>query len=518
MRMNLLRDCDAIVSSFGRRRIAFGAATVLALAVSIAPANAQNLLLNGGFEPSGGEVPSWTLNEFVTGSATILNTAELGTSTAAQSPTRHLWLRPFAGGQTAGPDNLTNAELIQTVPISAGQEYTFSGYSRFEVNYGGGVETLGSDGPLGAVASPTVTQMSLEFLDASDNIIGSPFTLDVEADRIAQIGFPDPNDNAYYQHLITQTAPSGATQARVTAAAYDMVWNIGPAQSMFYDTFSVTATSDPSTELLLNPTLDENPSVGFDGWTVVNDDPGNPMNEEVVRTATFANAVHSGVRGLWFSSFFGELETPVSGSVSQTVEGVAGGEYTFSGWSLFEANFPGGQDTLAGGPGDGQPSPTEIKFELAFLDGSGVVIGTPAEIDIKADRTTQAGGNPNDTNWYQHSVSATAPAGTVDVRVSAIFNDGVLTTNPQSGMFDDFELTLATTGTPGDFDGDDDVDGQDFLVWQAGFPGTYDAGDLADWQSNYGTEAPAAGSVPEPTTLALAACGMAAAVLRRRRA
>ena len=59
------------------------------------------------------------------------------------------------------------------------------------------------------------------------------------------------------------------------------------------------------------------------------------------------------------------------------------------------------------------------------------------------------------------------------------------------------------TSQPGDFDGDGDVDGNDFLEWQKtdGTP----AG-LADWNGNYGTgvtAGAAAASVPEPTTLIL---------------
>src|SRR5262245_39274161 len=39
----------------------------------------------------------------------------------------------------------------------------------------------------------------------------------------------------------------------------------------------------------------------------------------------------------------------------------------------------------------------------------------------------------------------------------------------------------------GDFDGDGDVDGRDFLVWQrGGSPNPLSAGDLAQWQANYG--------------------------------
>lgn len=41
---------------------------------------------------------------------------------------------------------------------------------------------------------------------------------------------------------------------------------------------------------------------------------------------------------------------------------------------------------------------------------------------------------------------------------------------------------------PGDFDNDNDVDGNDFLIWQRGeSPNSGSAEDLAEWQANYGT-------------------------------
>ena len=45
--------------------------------------------------------------------------------------------------------------------------------------------------------------------------------------------------------------------------------------------------------------------------------------------------------------------------------------------------------------------------------------------------------------------------------------------------------TIVEAG-PGDFNGDGNVDGFDFLEWQRGFGGAYDANDLADWETNYG--------------------------------
>jgi hypothetical protein len=72
-----------------------------------------------------------------------------------------------------------------------------------------------------------------------------------------------------------------------------------------------------------------------------------------------------------------------------------------------------------------------------------------------------------------------------------------------------FSIVERPDGVPGDFDGDNDVDGRDFLLWQRGEStnGGQDPGDLEDWQANYGTTGPltAATSVPEPASLLLLA-------------
>jgi hypothetical protein len=75
------------------------------------------------------------------------------------------------------------------------------------------------------------------------------------------------------------------------------------------------------------------------------------------------------------------------------------------------------------------------------------------------------------------------------------------------------------TSVTGDFDGDGDVDGRDFLAWQRGSsPTPLSASDLADWQANFGTGALAATTaVPEPSCLALL-LPLAALLLRRRNA
>jgi len=78
-----------------------------------------------------------------------------------------------------------------------------------------------------------------------------------------------------------------------------------------------------------------------------------------------------------------------------------------------------------------------------------------------------------------------------------------------------------SSGLDGDFDGDDDVDGFDFLKWQLGFGDIYDGNDLAAWEANYGNaELLSANSttVPEPSTGILLVLGMVSILVGRRTA
>ncbi len=89
---------------------------------------------------------------------------------------------------------------------------------------------------------------------------------------------------------------------------------------------------------------------------------------------------------------------------------------------------------------------------------------------------------------------------------------------------------LLPTVIPGDFDGDYDVDGIDFGLWQAGYPtangatlsdgdadgdGDVDGVDFGIWQANYPTNMGTAATIPEPATLALFLIG-SLALLRRK--
>ncbi|MCA9260301.1 MAG: hypothetical protein KDA61_13915, partial [Planctomycetales bacterium] len=413
--------------------------------VPLQQGRAQNLLSGGDFEAvDAPDIPGWTVNEFASGTNIFVDSV-VQNGFSPFSGDYVVWVRPFVGGIDPGPNNLTNAELSQVVPVTAGQSYTFSGYSRWESNYSGGVDLLDPVGPLGEVASPTQTVMEIEWLDGSGAAIGTPLSLDL---RTEQININLWGDAIGDSHKLTGTAPAGAVSARVLAANRDMVWNTfagdtdGPSQSAFWDTFSFTSASDPSTEILANPDFEEarDPLAGFEAWDLFTEDPGNPENDELFRPAGFANHTTGGSQGVWVSSFFGEVDTPVDATISQTVAAVPGGEYTFSGWARWEQNYAGGVDTIGAGntKGDeGKPSPTETYMELAFLDGSGEVIGDPILLDLRTVQT-------NDNEWHQHMLSGTAPSNVVSVRASASVIDAVYNQDPQQSAFwDDFELTLA---------------------------------------------------------------------------
>ena len=102
-----------------------------------------------------------------------------------------------------------------------------------------------------------------------------------------------------------------------------------------------------------------------------------------------------------------------------------------------------------------------------------------------------------------------------EVAFLATFTDGT------SGIF----VSDVARAAAGDFDGDGDFDGADFLTLQRGFgptgtglpnngdanaDGNVNAADLAVWQSKFGTPATAAASaVPEPGALSLAIMALA---------
>ena len=103
--------------------------------------------------------------------------------------------------------------------------------------------------------------------------------------------------------------------------------------------------------------------------------------------------------------------------------------------------------------------------------------------------------------------------GYTPVEIRDFFTDAIVATLTGN----QFDITIPANGSgvyrlvapasnPGDFDGDLDVDGDDFLLWQRGGV----SGTLAEWQTNYGTIYSSLASteaIPEPSTALLLLAG-----------
>ena len=121
-----------------------------------------------------------------------------------------------------------------------------------------------------------------------------------------------------------------------------------------------------------------------------------------------------------------------------------------------------------------------------FFDGYGIVQGDFIQLEGETQKTLITGID------YDNNII------TVEQSLSWATNQGVsLAYNGNAP-----DIGAVEFGVPGDFDGDGDVDGADFLAWQR----VPSVGSLADWQTNFGTVASlstTSAAVPEPATLLL---------------
>jgi hypothetical protein len=119
---------------------------------------------------------------------------------------------------------------------------------------------------------------------------------------------------------------------------------------------------------------------------------------------------------------------------------------------------------------------------------------------------------------FNNGVTDWANAIVDEVRIS----DTALT--PEEFLF----VPTASPADDADFDGDGDVDGQDFLTWQRGVglagtlmtgdandDGDVDGDDLAIWRQQFGPGAPVS-AIPEPATAGLCLVSLAAAIICSR--
>lgn len=103
-----------------------------------------------------------------------------------------------------------------------------------------------------------------------------------------------------------------------------------------------------------------------------------------------------------------------------------------------------------------------------------------------------------------------------DVFGAGVAGDLQFTLGYNNGALFGANVTYVSGGLAGDFDGDGDVDGHDYLVWQA----NPTVGNLSDWEANYGSPLIVnADAIPEPASaVLLAVIGVALAGANARSA
>lgn len=161
----------------------------------------------------------------------------------------------------------------------------------------------------------------------------------------------------------------------------------------------------------------------------------------------------------------------------------------------------------------------DVDFDLGFGSTGGIITGSGEKGGYfsSADGTTD----------YTEGSTVSAMFGGTRYDWTITYSGNITWSDPDNSVVDTITgagtgvdvvlmgLGSESVGTPGDFDGDGDVDGNDYLLWQRD-PAV---GNLSDWQANFpGALQANLGAVPEPASLALLGAAAALSLLARRHA
>ena len=191
-------------------------------------------LSNGGLNtpaaPAGFTITSSVADNFQFSTSDFANVDPSLMPPAGVAGQHGIWLRAFLGGDFS---------MSQTVPGVAGDQYQFSIWSKWEVNYRGADPN-----------STTHDKLQIEFLNSGGTDIGSPITLDMSTIQI--------NDSIWRQiSMLPVTAPGGTVSVKVSEITTGMVVETGPSLSAMLDNFSLiqtgpaSAVPEPSAILLM---------------------------------------------------------------------------------------------------------------------------------------------------------------------------------------------------------------------------------------------------------------------------
>jgi hypothetical protein len=191
--------------------------------------------------------------------------------------------------------------------------------------------------------------------------------------------------------------------------------------ALFNGTLDATSVSG---QVLATPT----------GWIAsANKSVSGPFSDGL-SSETFANVLDPGGFGVFFKPFQGSTTDKITASLYQDNPATPGLTYTLTGWAGAGANYIGLTDPTVGS-----------QFHLQFLNSANTVIGdTTLNLVVNGQHVL---GSPNGSNpfgYFNYTLSATAPAGTVNVRALATMVNAYA--NPLGGdqafVVDAFTLTV----------------------------------------------------------------------------
>jgi hypothetical protein len=167
----------------------------------------------------------------------------------------------------------------------------------------------------------------------------------------------------------------------------------------------------------------------------------------------------------------------------------------------------------------GPAGPAGEKYAINFTGPGSITVDHSGIVVVTENDDSGTNFTVNDATYQELWDLGILQANGMSGLTGSTFGD-FFTTTGTLGM-DNYTLTSLLTGPglAGDFDSDNDVDGNDFLVWQRGVGGTHNAATLATWKANFGStgSVPAVGAVPEPGTAGLACLAIGSVALVRRR-
>lgn len=212
-----------------------------------------------------------------------------------------------------------------------------------------------------------------------------------------------------------------------------------------------------------------------------------------------------GVFGSSINNVLSDYGTPLDGERSLKLFGQFNGQTNVSG-AYQSVPITGGSHIVAGAHALTRSEDSiadtlnVVEMKLEFYSEFGAPYGS--QYFLGESIITLANGESPEDAWSYRQINESAPLNAVEARLAFVF---VQPSSYDGGSVFIDSVTLFAQ-TAGDFDGDGNVNGRDFLMWQrGGSPNPHSTTDLQLWQANYSISALQAVplGVPEPTGLML---------------